>query len=111
SSRRRHTRFSRDWSSDVCSSDLDGGPYGRNHGVAFIGNFGTLVLNRSGWEVIPEGDRMEAVPLQKSQDNGLEKHTANFIDVVRSRKLEDLNAPINAGAHIAIFSQMGNIAY
>src|SRR5690606_40472098 len=25
SSRRRHTRFSRDWSSDVCSSDLDKG--------------------------------------------------------------------------------------
>src|SRR5690606_40686771 len=24
SSRRRHTRFSRDWSSDVCSSDLRG---------------------------------------------------------------------------------------
>src|SRR5207302_8133375 len=28
SSRRRHTRFSRDWSSDVCSSDL-----GPGHGV------------------------------------------------------------------------------
>src|SRR5690606_39514114 len=26
SSRRRHTRFSRDWSSDVCSSDLTEGP-------------------------------------------------------------------------------------
>src|SRR5690606_40934476 len=26
SSRRRHTRFSRDWSSDVCSSDLAPGP-------------------------------------------------------------------------------------
>src|SRR6266700_1214190 len=25
SSRRRHTRFSRDWSSDVCSSDLEHG--------------------------------------------------------------------------------------
>src|SRR5690606_39585179 len=25
SSRRRHTRFSRDWSSDVCSSDLHSG--------------------------------------------------------------------------------------
>src|SRR5690606_40937790 len=25
SSRRRHTRFSRDWSSDVCSSDLSDG--------------------------------------------------------------------------------------
>src|SRR2546422_8829512 len=27
SSRRRHTRCSRDWSSDVCSSDLYGGPW------------------------------------------------------------------------------------
>src|SRR5256884_1516956 len=27
SSRRRHTRCSRDWSSDVCSSDLDLAPY------------------------------------------------------------------------------------
>src|SRR5699024_6608443 len=26
SSRRRHTRSKRDWSSDVCSSDLNGGP-------------------------------------------------------------------------------------
>src|SRR5690606_39895196 len=29
SSRRRHTRFSRDWSSDVCSSDLMGLGYHR----------------------------------------------------------------------------------
>src|SRR5690606_40581644 len=28
SSRRRHTRFSRDWSSDVCSSDLQQKPAG-----------------------------------------------------------------------------------
>src|SRR5207302_2455011 len=28
SSRRRHTRFSRDWSSDVCSSDLTGSDRG-----------------------------------------------------------------------------------
>src|SRR5690606_39553185 len=27
SSRRRHTRFSRDWSSDVCSSDLGTAPH------------------------------------------------------------------------------------
>src|SRR5437868_13194088 len=27
SSRRRHTRSKRDWSSDVCSSDLDQGPH------------------------------------------------------------------------------------
>src|SRR2546422_5594047 len=30
SSRRRHTRCSRDWSSDVCSSDLGGGPRERH---------------------------------------------------------------------------------
>src|SRR5690606_41012784 len=41
SSRRRHTRFSRDWSSDVCSSDLpncltvDGGAKLRLHPTAF----------------------------------------------------------------------------
>src|SRR5690606_41856935 len=29
SSRRRHTRFSRDWSSDVCSSDLSTGTWRR----------------------------------------------------------------------------------
>src|SRR5690606_39494188 len=29
SSRRRHTRFSRDWSSDVCSSDLQECPPGQ----------------------------------------------------------------------------------
>src|SRR3712207_8174634 len=28
SSRRRHTRYWRDWSSDVCSSDLNPGPVG-----------------------------------------------------------------------------------
>src|SRR5690606_39455200 len=35
SSRRRHTRFSRDWSSDVCSSDLgqvQWGPWGADVG-------------------------------------------------------------------------------
>src|SRR3989442_3863054 len=30
SSRRRHTRCGRDWSSDVCSSDLDHPPEGRS---------------------------------------------------------------------------------
>src|SRR5690606_41035637 len=30
SSRRRHTRFSRDWSSDVCSSDLRRKPVGQD---------------------------------------------------------------------------------
>src|SRR5690606_7704722 len=34
SGRRRHTRFSRDWSSDVCSSDLDPLPEGTSVSIA-----------------------------------------------------------------------------
>jgi len=90
---------------------IDLGPYNRNHGVAFIGNNGTLVLNRNGWEVIPEKGRMEAVALRPSVDNGLEKHMANFVDAIRQKNPRLLHAPLEAGAHIAIFSQMGNIAY
>lgn len=90
---------------------IDLGPYGRNHGVAFIGNNGTLVLNRSGWEVIPEKGRMEALPFQPASGNGLERHMANFVEAIRQRNPQLLHAPIEAGAHIAIFSQMGNIAF
>ncbi|SDF62506.1 Gfo/Idh/MocA family protein [Chitinophaga filiformis] len=90
---------------------IDGGPYGRDHGIAFIGNNGTLVLDRGGWEVIPEKGKMEAVPRTKSVDNGLDKHAINFLDVIKSRKLEDLNTPIQAGAHVATVAQLGNIAY
>src|SRR5690606_41020865 len=39
SSRRRHTRFSRDWSSDVCSSDL-------LHGLFFVVFLGTYLAEK-----------------------------------------------------------------
>lgn len=87
------------------------GPYGRNHGVAFIGNNGTLVLNRDGWEVIPEKGKMEAVSLQKPKDNGLDVHMQNFVQAIAKRDRNLLHAPIHVGAHIANFCQMGNIAY
>ncbi|NGM90414.1 gfo/Idh/MocA family oxidoreductase, partial [Parapusillimonas sp. SGNA-6] len=87
------------------------GPYGRSHGVAFIGDNGTLVLNRGGWEVIPEKGRMEAVALQKPKEKGLDAHMANFVQAIAKKDRSHLHAPIQAGAHIAILSQMGNIAY
>jgi predicted dehydrogenase len=93
---------------------IGGGPYGRTHGVAFLGDNGTLVVNREGWEVIPEKDkdepRMEAVPLTKPvPPRGLIRHVSNFLECVKTR--ETPNAPIEIGAHIARFSQLGNIAY
>src|SRR5690606_39752152 len=36
SSRRRHTRFSRDWSSDVCSSDLKARLFQNVDGIKFL---------------------------------------------------------------------------
>src|SRR5690606_40830540 len=50
SSRRRHTRFSRDWSSDVCSSDLASGFL--LFGIALIygatGSFDMAVIHEAG---------------------------------------------------------------
>lgn len=86
------------------------GLYGMQHGIAFIGENGTLLLNRQGWEVKPEKDKLEALPWSKSVDNGLDKHAANFIDVVKSRKMQDLNCPFDAGAKVAIASHFGNVA-
>ncbi|NJK96982.1 MAG: Gfo/Idh/MocA family oxidoreductase, partial [Bacteroidales bacterium] len=47
------------------------GPYGMDHGIAFIGTRGTLVASRKGWRVVPEKknedntDWIEAVPMQE----------------------------------------------
>jgi predicted dehydrogenase len=92
---------------------INNGPYNREHGIAYIGNNGTLILNREGWEVIEErqGKNKVSKPLVKPSDNGLDKHLVNFVDVIKSRKMEDLHCPIQAGAHIATVAQMGNIAY
>ncbi|MEJ0080273.1 MAG: hypothetical protein WDM78_04785 [Puia sp.] len=50
-------------------------------------------------------------PLIKPTDNGLDNHWKNFIDVVRSRKMDDLHCSIEAGAHVATVAQLGNISY
>jgi predicted dehydrogenase len=92
---------------------IGNGSYGRDHGIAYIGNNATLVLSRGGWEVIDE--KMSKIkierPLAKPTDNGLDNHWKNFIDVVRSRKMEDLHCSIEDGAHVATVAQLGNISF
>lgn len=93
---------------------IDDGAYGRNHGLGFVGENGTLVVDRGGWEVIPEKVnnkiRMEAVPLKKGTGVGLKNHVQNHLDCIKSRN-PNTNASIQIGAHIAKFSALGNIAY
>ena len=93
------------------AQSISNGNYGLDHGISYIGNNGTLVLSRKGWQVIPDEKRMEAVPLQVPTQSGLDLHTQNFISAVKSRNLADLTCPIQAGAHVAVVCQMGNISY
>jgi predicted dehydrogenase len=92
---------------------IDNGSYGRDHGIAFIGNNATLVLDRGGWEVMEEKNSKNKISktLATPSDNGLDKHMENFISVVHSRKLSELHCPIEAGAHVATVAQMGNISF
>jgi predicted dehydrogenase len=92
---------------------IDNGSYGRDHGIAFIGNNATLVLNRGGWEVIEEKQSKNKVakPFIKPSDNGLEKHTINFIEAIRANDPSHVKCSIQDGAHVTIVAQMGNVSY
>jgi len=87
------------------------GNWKRPHGMAYTGENGTLVLDRNGWEVFPEKQKIEAVPLQKNVGNGLDLHVRNFLDCVKNNTPQKLNADINIGRNVALVAQMGNIAY
>ena len=91
------------------------GPFGgHDHGVAFVGETGTLVVDRSKWRVDPEmnnGQPMTPeVPVTPSKDNGLDRHTANFVACIKDRSLTPA-APIESAANTAIVCQMGNVAW
>ncbi len=94
---------------------VGGGHYGLGHGISFIGDNGTLVLSRGGWDVRPEKvnkeDKIPALAWQPSSDNGLNNHMVNFLEAVKTRDSIKLNCPIEAGAEVAKISHMGNIAY
>ena len=87
------------------------GNWKRPHGMSYIGENGTLVLDRNGWEVFPEKTRIEAVPLQKNVGSGLDLHVRNFLDCIKNNTPKKLNAGIEIGHDVALVAQMGNVAY
>lgn len=94
------------------ATGIDGGYYGRSHGVGFVGNNGTLVVDRSGWEVIPEGGKnpkMEPVELIKGDGQGLSNHMQNFVDCIRSND-PDTHCNIGIAANTARVAHLGNMA-
>ena len=106
------------------ATGIDGGPYGRTEGIAFIGNNGTLIVNRGGYEVIPETEwlgwgreagpgKMKSIDLVKKNPdvNILDLHTQNFVAAIKANDPSILNTHIESGSVAAINAQMGNIAY
>ena len=87
------------------------GNWKRPHGMSYVGENGTLVLDRNGWEVFPEKTRMEAVPLQKNVGVGLDIHTKNFLECLKNNTPQKLNCTIDVGRDVALVAQMGNIAF
>lgn len=93
------------------ATGIDLGPYGLTHGTAFIGNNGTLVLNREGWFVQAEKGKMEPLELQKDQGDSLERHMANFLASIKAKDPAKLNTPIQQASLTAQVCQLGNIAF
>jgi predicted dehydrogenase len=95
------------------------GPESREHGVQFHGNNGVLVIDRGGWEVYPETDRidkkvrefkMAGLPRQGAGNEDYHfMHVENFINCMRSRKRP--NSDVETGHDSMIACHLGNIAY
>ena len=71
------------------------GPWEREHGCEFHGENGILVVDRGGWEVHPETDRlkqseriarMTPTPRQPSAGDFHLEHVRNFVECLRTRK-------------------------
>jgi len=95
------------------------GPEAREHGVQFHGEQGVLVVDRSGWEVYAETDRIDK-PVRVYKAPGLPRqsagnqeyhflHVQNFFDCMRTRKQP--NSDVEIGHNSMIACHLGNIAF
>jgi predicted dehydrogenase len=103
------------------ATGIDGGNYGRTEGIAFIGNNGTVVVDRGGFELLAETEerdgrrryKMEAVPAVRRRSDAvyLDNHTRNFVEAIRKGDASLLKCGIATGSVAAINAHMGNIAF
>jgi predicted dehydrogenase len=93
------------------------GPYMRDHGVAFHGNNGVLVIDRGGWEVLPETEtkggrkayRMVGQPRRGGSGDFHLAHVRNFLECMDSRQRP--NSDVELGHNSMIACHLGNIAF
>jgi predicted dehydrogenase len=93
------------------TAGIQTGPYGKSYGLAFIGNNGTIVIDRGSWDLFPEGEpgKTKIPPMPKQQGTDAhEAHLRNWIECIRSRKQPVCT--VDKGARAAAYCHMGNIA-
>jgi predicted dehydrogenase len=84
------------------------GFHGMGHGMEFVGTNGTLIVDRGGWRVAPEGDRMAA-----EMHGGSEQHLAhvkNFVHCVRNRS-DRCASDIEEMHRATVTCHLANISY
>ena len=103
------------------------GPNGRPHGMLFCGENGSVLMDETGWEVIPEPKKDALKNLPKGEGDmaamafpalggvkhlsGMDSrpaHVRNFLDCMASRN--EPNANLTVGHQVSTVAQLGNIA-
>lgn len=80
------------------------GQEGRSAGVAFVGERGTLVADRSGWKVYGQKESFA-----KDSSDLLPVHLRHFVDCVKSRRLT--HADLISAQVSSALCHLGNLAY
>ena len=85
------------------------GPGGRPHGMLFNGTEGTIIIDYSGWEVIPEPKKnsLEAAKHPETPDPR-PAHVRNFLDCMKSR--EDPVENLDLAHYVSTVAHLGNLA-
>lgn len=84
------------------------GAFGREHGIAFWGTEGTLIVERNGWEVKPGWQKDLKGETHGEQGDGGYQHVANFVECMRTRKRPTEDIAI--GHRASKVAQLGNIS-
>ena len=95
------------------NSGIQKGWYDRLYGIAFIGEKGTIVVDRQGWELYPENRKgeylMPAIPPQSGATSDHAAHAIDFIEAIKNRRQPICT--VDDGYQAAFFAHAGNIAY
>ncbi|MBC7928732.1 MAG: Gfo/Idh/MocA family oxidoreductase [Bryobacteraceae bacterium] len=79
----------------------------RPNGMAFYGTYGALFTDRIGYEIYPDGDKIQRVHVQARDATPI--HGKRFVEALRARS--PLNADIENGHRATAIGLLGNIAY